>query len=344
MARNRNRTPVRRLAAVATATGLALALGAMPASAEQDEPPAPSCVADPNATGTGFRLDHGRYRTINVPGTRLETSAYGIDDRGRIVGGYDTEDGTVHGFVAERGRYRRVDVPAAGTGPGRGTVLLKINARGHMLGLYDDQRDACHSFIRAHGRIRPIAVRGRPTQALGFNDHDVVVGTYVATDQVQRGFILDDGRVTTIEIPGAVTAGPSDINNHGRIAGAYSLPDGTIQAFLRDPDGDITTFDAPGDPRIVLPLGINDRDEAVGLYVDDDGRTHGFKRSARGRFTTIDAPGAGDLSQAHEINDRGQIVGFAGTSLPTADTPAVAGPMSMADPTTDSRTTDQSTR
>ena len=54
----------------------------------------------------GFVLEEGVYTPLDVPGATFGTLAYGINDRGQIVGYYNegTLEGTIHqhGFVRSR--------------------------------------------------------------------------------------------------------------------------------------------------------------------------------------------------------------------------------------------------
>ena len=115
--------------------------------------------------GPGFLLDRGEFTTIDHPDAVLETAPYGINNRGQIVGGYDTAGFAVHGFVLDRGRYTTIDVLGASR-----TLALRINARGQVLGDYEDARGGCHGYLLDKGRFTTIDVPGAPTQALGLND------------------------------------------------------------------------------------------------------------------------------------------------------------------------------
>jgi probable HAF family extracellular repeat protein len=66
--------------------------------------------AIPPHTVHGFLLDHGRYRTLDAPRSLL-TQAYGINERGQIVGVYYDTTGTPHGFLLDKGRYTALDAP-----------------------------------------------------------------------------------------------------------------------------------------------------------------------------------------------------------------------------------------
>ena len=83
-------------------------------------------------------------------------------------------------------------------------------------------------------------------------------------------------------------------------------------AFLRTPDGSITTFDVPG-AKNTLAFGMNPKGEIVGRYDDMNDVFHGFLRARDGTFTTIDAPGTGTTpghgTLSGAINPAGEISG-----------------------------------
>jgi hypothetical protein len=58
----------------------------------------------------GFVWDGGRFSRFDAPGS-LATFAYGVNNRGQIVGSYFDAARRQHGFVLERGRYRTLDAP-----------------------------------------------------------------------------------------------------------------------------------------------------------------------------------------------------------------------------------------
>ena len=97
------------------------------ATASAPEPPPVSCIVDnPVDVGSGFRLRRGKFTTIDHPDADLETAAYGVNNRGQIVGGYD-KAGIVHAFLLDRGRYKTIDFPGATR-----SNAARINARGRF--------------------------------------------------------------------------------------------------------------------------------------------------------------------------------------------------------------------
>jgi uncharacterized membrane protein len=167
---------------------------------------------------------------------------------------------------------------------------------------------AFHGFVRElDGTITTIDVPGADdTQVFGINDRGQIAGVQRSRGGTFRGFVLDRGAFTTVDVPGAIggDAGVNDIDDRGRLIGDY---DDRISGYLRDERGRISTFDAPGAVGQTVPIGMDNRGRIVGTYSTAD-RSHGFLRDRHGRFMTIDVPEAKD-TEAARINNRGQVVG-----------------------------------
>jgi len=123
------------------------------------------------------------------------------------------------------------------------------------------------------------------TLALGINDRGQIVGTYRDAEGVIRGFLLDQGVFTPIDvdIPGATRTEPTGINNRGQIVGNFTDAKGVRRGFLFD-QGVFTPIDVPGATSTVV-YGINGRGQIVGFFGDARGM-HGFcgtVRPGRGR-------------------------------------------------------------
>jgi uncharacterized membrane protein len=128
------------------------------------------------------------------------------------------------------------------------------------------------------------------------------------------GFLLDRGRYTTIEAPGATEeTGAGGINNRGVIVGGARGGGRPDRGSLRDARRRYSTFRFPG-ARSTLAAKINDRGQLTGYYSNttDDPRDGadlaGFLRDARGRYTRIAVPGA-RTTTAVGINNHGRVVG-----------------------------------
>jgi uncharacterized membrane protein len=274
----------------------------------------------PSVRSPGFLFEDGRYTALQAPGARTHTYAHGINNRGRIVGGFDNPSfdgpsGRGHGTVRNpSGRFVRFDVPGAIS-----TIAHKINDRGRIVGGYNRTgisvgAPGTKGFLRRRGNLRTINVPGSiETQALGINNHGVVVGEYVGADGIFHGFLWRKGRLRTIDGPGSLGGAVLDVNDHGQKVGAYLAADGSFRGFLLR-NGRYTTFDAPYGP-LDLPFDINNHGQIVGSTLSDPTGTesHGFvlRRGVGGPFKRIDFPGT-TQTIARGIDDGGRIVGLYG--------------------------------
>ncbi|MFL6688655.1 MAG: hypothetical protein ACJ8IR_00480 [Alphaproteobacteria bacterium] len=127
------------------------------------------------------------------------------------------------------------------------------------------------------------------------------------------GFIRSaDGSFTTIDVKKSYRHNTivEAIDDADDVVGQYEEKDdpNIDHAFLRTPNGTLTSFDAPGAYN-TLPFNINaGAGEMVGWYYTADGN-HGFVRSMDGTLTTIDYPGATGGTYPYAVNAQGQITG-----------------------------------
>ncbi|MBO0684928.1 MAG: hypothetical protein J2P45_17395, partial [Candidatus Dormibacteraeota bacterium] len=177
-------------------------------------------------------------------------------------------------------------------------------------------RGMAPAFMLDHGHFVRFEVPGSSlTFAIGLNNREQVVGYYDDAAGATHGFLRDQrGRITTIDVPGALNSENFAINDQGQIVGTYSVqpsPPGSPGTFgpqigfLRDARGKFTTLRFPGSI-YTEAHDINNLGQVVGEWGDTAGGIHGF-RWDKGRFTSIDVPGSA-LATATGINDRGQIV------------------------------------
>jgi hypothetical protein len=143
-----------------------------------------------------------------------------------------------------------------------------------------------------------------------------------------RAASAQDPHIITFDVPvaGTLATVPDDINPEGTVVGFYFDENFVGHGFLRSPNGQFTTFDAPGAGTMVnnpipggfagtFPLEINPFGTVVGYYTDDNLVSHCFIRTANGNITTFDAPGADTNptdaagSQLMGINPLGLTVG-----------------------------------
>jgi probable HAF family extracellular repeat protein len=98
---------------------------------------------DSSNTAHGFLLDRSVFTTIDHPdaaprgspdfasGATLGTAAFGINNRGQIVGQYGDASGRIHAFLLADGVFTTIEAPGA-----INTNASDINERGQVVGFY----------------------------------------------------------------------------------------------------------------------------------------------------------------------------------------------------------------
>lgn len=250
------------------------------------------------------------------------TGAFGINERGQIVGQYSDSNFEFHGFLLSGGQFTTIDDPNADPFSSQGA--LGINTGGEIVGFYTDANFVNHGYLLFRGQYTTLDdpnagsfPGGNPQQgtvAAGINELGQIVGYYFDNIGNAHGFLLIGGQYITLNDPNAGTQSvqgtfPLGINAFGQIVGEYVDAQFHMHGFLLF-GGLYTTLDEPNAVFGTAAEGINELGQIVGFYADDV-TVHGFLRFG-GQYTTLDEPNAGVFggTQAGAINDSGQIVGF----------------------------------
>lgn len=262
-------------------------------------------VADPPERGYEFHA-------FDVPAELgIFTSAFGINNRGVIVGNFLAADDTGHGFYFERGHFTDVTVPGSSLDKftDRGS-LIDVNDRGTAVGVFINAETGLEQgYLRT--RQGTITVLPSPDPATdfepeGINNQGTIVGRS-GFFPAFRGVIQRDSVSTLYDYPGAVGTALTGINDHGEIVGTWIDAVQVSHGFLLR-KGITTAIQVPGSIG-TRPNGLNNRGQIVGTYFGEGGIRHGFLLdSKRGVYQTLDYPNAsGTVLTA--INDHGVIVG-----------------------------------
>jgi hypothetical protein len=147
----------------------------------------------------------------------------------------------------------------------------------------------------------------------------LVVGVFLALGLALVASAQQRPRFITFDPSGSQGTYPSGISDVGVITGDYYDSNSVSHGFVRTPDGEIKTLDAPGagsTPGLGLgtfPSSITSAGAITGYYTDANNVAHGFLRDPRGDFTEFDVTGAGTGSGqgtfAGNINEIGEIAG-----------------------------------
>jgi hypothetical protein len=92
------------------------------------------------------------------------------------------------------------------------------------------------------------------------------------------------------------------INDEGTITGSFSTP-GRTHGFIRDPEGNFTTFDPPGSIS-TMAQGINAGGAVTGFYQESNNVDHGFVRGANGKLISFDPRKHSNPWSQHQRKER----------------------------------------
>ncbi|WP_043341888.1 hypothetical protein [Belnapia moabensis] len=137
------------------------------------------------------------------------------------------------------------------------------------------------------------------------NNRGDIVGEFDAL----HGFLLRNGEVTVLDVPGAIRTVAQGINDRGDIVGTYLDPEFILHGFLYR-HGDYTLLDIPGADYTDV-TGINNRGQVVAFVsAGSTGTEPGGYIYENGAWSKITAPGNPNAYLVPDsINNRGVIVG-----------------------------------
>jgi hypothetical protein len=264
----------------------------------------------------GFvRESNGTITTFDVSGQTLSMSVVEINAAGQIAGYAYAAYIFSFSFIRESdGTITTVAVPYSGT---TDTLIFGINDSGEVCGLYFlSASDSDYGFVRNLSGGFTTLHASSITQAI--NNLGETTGG-IAGGRYGYAFVEDQyGNKTQFNPPGSTATIAQAINRSGQVAGYYLDASGIDYGFLRNPDGTILTFAAPGSGTGTFDgtyvRAMNDLGQIAGYTILNSGAYHAFVRDRAGNFTVFNAPNAGTCAytgtQAISINASGTIAGY----------------------------------
>ena len=205
--------------------------------------------------------------------------------------------------------FSTVDVPVE---LGAFASAYGLNNAGVIVGNFVTVDGNLDGFLVENGHFTDVTVPGVTSDSRGalndVNDLGEAVGGFTDNDGNSHAFIrYRHGEFELLpDVPGAVLAEATAINNRGEIIGFY-FDAGFVPHGFMFRDGVYTFYDYPGSSRTLLTR-INDRGQITGIRLDTDGHRRGFVLQD-GVTTTIDVPGSRN-TRTGGINNQGHIVGY----------------------------------
>jgi uncharacterized membrane protein len=222
---------------------------------------------------------------------------------------------------AQQFTFTSLDFPGGDLTTGRG-----INNHGDIVGAYRVNPPR-HALLIKKGQYIPIApdsILGIDySEATSINDYGDITGQMIDDNGFVHGFLVRDGVVTILDVPGATDTFALGINDSGLVAGYWDLLD-AYGNYLANfgftwKDGAFidTQINFPGATG-ALPgagiFGVNSRGDLSGVWLPDlNGPIeHGFVCPKSAPCFSYDAPVPGTVpfTDGKGINAYGQVVGI----------------------------------
>jgi hypothetical protein len=190
---------------------------------------------DATGANVGFVARYGHFTSVTNPATPTDKpfdQLLGVNNRGVAVGFYNDAAGAAHSYT-----YRIVDgtfTPVALPVAADSVTATGINDHGDISGFYN-AANVTTGFLLHDGHLEPISLgAGTNTQALGVNNNDRVVGSYLDTGGTMHGFNWSRSRhAVTVDAPQG-TGGTlvNGLNNTGQLVGFYIDANGNTHGFV----------------------------------------------------------------------------------------------------------------
>jgi len=232
-----------------------------------------------------------------------------INNQGHLSGGFfvQGQPGIGEGFLLVGGKLTVLRYPKFSTDTG----AVGLSSNDVVVGNFWDRAVTGKkgSFLYKKGKfseiILPIPV-AEDSELLVFDIN--TRGWIVGVTPDQRSFVLVDGELHFVEIPGAIGTQARAINDKGQVAGLYWGDDNVTHGFITrvGSEDDFIAINFPGALHTWVS-GISAKGEVVGSYINDFSEPTGF-HYANGTYETIGFPGA-LFTFPGGINGAGVIVG-----------------------------------
>ena len=243
------------------------------------------------------------FESIDVPGVDfLElTASNDFDD---YAGNTRSPDGEkMVGFTVIDGVFTIYDFPGA-----KNTYFYALGNTGIAAGYYEDSNGLHHGVILEDGELRQYDFPGAvETEIYGVSDETgALTGSMIGPAGIRRGFSAE----TIIEVPGASETYADFVSAVGLIVGSYVDAEGLYHAYMRTPDGRLTSLNFPHAENIeyLFVHGVNQASIFVVRIkrVDDVPRT--YVGGPRG-LHEFQFPGSVS-TEGWNINQDGSVVGY----------------------------------
>ncbi len=175
-------------------------------------------------TNHGFTDIRGTFTTVDYPQTTFN-QLLGINDKSVAVGYYADANNNDHAYEFSAGVFTLIKTP------GVSSQAVGIDAKGDVVGFYDT-----HAFLLSNGKFTTLDYpSAQSTAALGINNLQQIVGSYIDANGNMHGFLYDivSKHWESVNDPNGVDSTlVNGINDEGKIVGFWNDANANSHGFV----------------------------------------------------------------------------------------------------------------
>ncbi|HEX9059951.1 MAG TPA: X2-like carbohydrate binding domain-containing protein [Clostridia bacterium] len=228
-----------------------------------------------------------------------------INERGQVIGCYDSASDTRHGFIWESGK-----ITDLGTLGGNLSLPIAINENGQVIGVSNlPDNKTQHGFIWENGKITDLGTLGGDFSCVAaINEKGQVIGdSYLPDNKTMHSFIWEKGKMIDLVSIGVDWSNAVAINENGQVIGEYSITGKDEKRGFIWENGKMTDLGLGGSSSEIR--AINEKGQVIGKsFIAGDKEIHGFMWD-NGKMTDLGTL-EGEAYGVRSINKQGQVIGY----------------------------------
>ena len=233
------------------------------------------------------------FQKLRFPPPATNGNPVALNDLGGIAGTFVDSKNVSHGFLFYQGRLTTFMFPGSIF-----TNVSDMSRNGIIVGDFTVAGDPrLHHYMVHAGGFHEITLPGHPNAdftVTGVNANGDIVGTINSETLPANGYVLHNGKITLLLVPGSDVTQPTSINDQGVVVG------GSLASFVNEnpafmwKNGVFSNISPPGNDGFVNPTKVSNSGVVVGNYEIGDGQAHAFAFE-NGTYTNIELPNFEDI-------------------------------------------------
>jgi probable HAF family extracellular repeat protein len=197
------------------------------------------CLGPEDGIFHGFVLANGVFTLVDVPKAVNGTLLEDINSAGEIVGFYFDDAFNHHAFSYHNGQVTALDPPGLVL-----AIAFGVDDLGRVTGEAEDLHGFFHAWI-FDGTFHNAELGSGTVAAWDINNQGWTTVVWQDAPPLSRSSLYHDGKLTDINVPGAISSAAHGINSAGDVVFSWTddafIDHGALLSGRR-----FTRFDAPG--------------------------------------------------------------------------------------------------